>query len=528
MQGKFGRFIRLRGARPRDDQARDTEIRDPDPLVRRHRDVALEYPISPVDPGTTDSLGRSLLHAMARPPSAYRPLDRAAIGTMLARLGRSEEALSWLDSAAAAGPAAGFLHQNRGIVLIELFRNDAAARELAPLAAEPDASLSTRLASGVALMRSGQNDAALRQFGACLREHPRDTWILSRIIEAKDSKGQFAEVEQLRAESLRHRRDLSIRLRFGRALLRSGARDEALQISEELLARGGTDPATLQFRAQVLSKVGEADGAAATIVSAIELAPQAGQLRHTACQVLSAAGRLDEALAQADRACSLMPGNVGMLVARAFVLERLFRTEEALRDLGQAMRLDPADDWLVFLRARVLEGGRRYEEALETLARASNPGDPGLLVRRASVLISMGRLLEALNVCDGALAAYPEDADLFATRARVLCLEKRLDEGFLSVERAIELDPTEAYQYIVRAEILAGMERPDEALSDIECAIKLDPTAPQPPFARGEILEMLGMGVQALEAYDRSWKLYRDPRTLERRDLVAARLAQGT
>ena len=444
--------------------------------VASHRNIALIYPLKRLAGREAASLAGSVATALAV-SEILSSDERRALGTCLARLGRLEEALGQFTHLGDDDPT-GLAANNRGVVLTELYRNEAALAVLAPLAAKGDASRSVLAAYGDAMERTGRTEEAAEVFSRALARWRHDTWFMARLAAiARSGDTDDQDMTRLRRESSRNPGDLNAKLRLGRQLLRVGATSEALELSGQLARKKPDEPRVLEFRAQTLAKAGMAEEATATMQSALERAPLDSQLHVSAAFLFRDLGRPHEGLVEADRACRLTGGDVRALTVRATVLEDLGRFDEAVGSLDEALALDPRAAWLHGAKAGTLHRAGRLQEALAAVAQGNgiHAIDQGLLERKARILTDLGRPREAIEVCDAILAANPTRGDTLVTQAAALAKLGEYDEALRDAERGIVLDPSDPRSYLTLGDILTATGRYEEAISAFDRSYELQP-----------------------------------------------------
>ena len=136
-------------------------------------------------------------------------------------------------------------------------------------------------------------------------------------------------------------------------------------------------------------------------------------------------GRMEDALAAYSRALDLDPTVDVARVARAQVLTVLGRTGEAIADYQAALEtVDKERPQILANLAGVLYGAGRVEEALELLdqAVALAPDVAPLYRNRAVALESLGRADEAAHDLGTYLAKAPEAPDRGAVEEKIAAL----------------------------------------------------------------------------------------------------------
>jgi len=173
-------------------------------------------------------------------------------------------------------------------------------------------------------------------------------------------------------------------------------------------------------------------------------------------------GNADGALPRFDRALSRQVAYVPALVGRGQALMALQREGDALASYEAALAADPS---LTDLQARV--DVLRFRATQDLLARAKSATDAG-------------RLDEARNAYQQAIAASPDSAFLYRELAVV---ERRAGEVALGIEhlrRAIDLEPGDARTHVSLGDLLEAQGDVVGALAAFEQGRSLDPSAVPP------------------------------------------------
>jgi SAM-dependent methyltransferase/Tfp pilus assembly protein PilF len=168
-----------------------------------------------------------------------------------------------------------------------------------------------------------------------------------------------------------------------------------------------------------------------------------------------AAHRWNEAEALYRQALALVPQRVSVLVNLSAVLVSQHRFDEALPYCRQALAIEPQN-----------------ADALQHLSLCQPRPSPEA----------------ALAALDGEVAAHPDDAALHNNRGALLREQGRIDEARQSFERALALDPDDIGALSNRASLHLANRRIDEALSDYLHALRLDSSFP--PAGQG-LVELL-------------------------------------
>lgn len=129
---------------------------------------------------------------------------------------------------------------------------------------------------------------------------------------------------------------------------------------------------------------------------------------------------------------------------------------------------------------------------------------------RGIALQASGRTAEALESHEKAIRIKPDQSANWLNRGNALQALRRLDEAADSYGQAILLKPDQAEGYSNRGIILKELGRLDEALEHIDAAIALNPALTDAHSNRGAVLLGLGRPAEALDSHDRAIALRSD------------------
>lgn len=127
---------------------------------------------------------------------------------------------------------------------------------------------------------------------------------------------------------------------------------------------------------------------------------------------------------------------------------------------------------------------------------------PPVLSHLGTGLQALGRLSEALDCFDRALALQPDFVEAQFNRANVLIALQRHAEALTALETTLALAPQHGPAHYNRATLLATLGRDDEAVTAFSHAIALSPQAVEAYINRATVLLRLGRLQEALADYD--------------------------
>ncbi len=352
--------------------------------------------------GQTQEAETLIRHSIERKPSALSLANHASV---LATMGRGEEALSRLNDALEINPAFVRALLQRADVLTGLQRHDEALAaydrllETAPALVEGlcgrGAALRTlgRLTDALASCDSalnvdGKSFDAWRQRGHVLRDLGRHHDALESYARALEIVPHSAELLFVHAMTLADLGHLQQALAgfndalaawpdFADALYNSAVVLERLQRCDEAIARCdrllAIDPRHAKAhanRGNALQGVGRDGEAVASYNAALELAPDSTEVRCNLARALRHLDRLDEALQAAEEALELDRDCAPAWFARGRALQGLHRNDDALASFERVLRMAPAHKQAHFQRGNVLTTLRQHAQADDAYAHA--------------------------------------------------------------------------------------------------------------------------------------------------------------
>jgi len=161
------------------------------------------------------------------------------------------------------------------------------------------------------------------------------------------------------------------------------------------------------------------------------------------------------------------------------------------------------------VRAEQLRELGRLDEAERTVraALAEEPGDGGLLLVLAAVLLSAQRLDEGLAASAAAITAAPDDERGHRIRALLLSAHGRPQEALEAGYRAVTLAPESAPAALAYSMLLQRAGRLREAEQVAHRAIELAPQSADAQFQLADVTSDLGDRATARQAYARTLAL---------------------
>ncbi len=220
--------------------------------------------------------------------------------------------------------------------------------------------------------------------------------------------------------------------------------------------------------------------------------------------------RFDEALECFDKAIALEPDKCEAWVEKADSLYELERHQEALDCLDRALGLNSADDQAWYKRGLVLFRLEKYAEVISDCDRALE-----INLHNVDAWVCKLRALgksagwETLSQYDRALELCPDGWELWAEKGRVLNGLRRYTEALPCFDRALEIRTDEYFPWFRKGIALYKLENYQEALSCCDRALGLN-TFDETSlvwYYKGLSLDKLSRYGEAAEAFEQAVKL---------------------
>jgi protein O-GlcNAc transferase len=337
--------------------------------------------------------------------------------------------------------------------------------ELAPL----DAAAHRRLAE--LLSRDGDATAAVTLLERSLQLEPDNVRALSNLGNLLTGQGRAAEAIVMLKRAIGCQPDYAAAwVNLGVALVRSARLDEAIDSYRRALDLNPRFPEAWLNLASAYGKALQPTAALDCYQRARALRrPDAGTL--TGCgEVYLALRRFTDALTSFDEALTLTPGMSAAHLGRVHALLGLKRPAAALAACDSLLERE-----------------------------APPPGTPGL---RATALLALDRVADALRDAARAADADPNDAQSFITLGFAALRSGTPERALAAFDTATRLAPALAKAHEGRAGALETLGRAREAIDAYEEATRLDPTSVGVWLSSGLSMLKVGFGASALAAFD--------------------------
>lgn len=316
---------------------------------------------------------------------------------------RAEEVL--IESLRLNSSNVDLLHQ-LGKLHIELADWSRAAQEVSRLR-----SLVTRAAN-----------AAADDLEATLLLNQNKTEDLMRFVESRVVEGRSREATAIRA------------------LVLSGALDEAQARAEAFFANRPEDPAARFVLASVLSYTGQDDRALALFEEVVAQDPTVSSAWSSIFTIHQRRGDTEQARAALDRAAAAVPDDINIKWERAGYYERVGDTEKAIALYEEIYAENSGLAVIANNLASLLSTTRSDEESLErayvVARRLRGTDEPAFSDTYGWIAFRRGELGEAIAHLEKAEAGLPNDPSVAYHLGRAYAAARQIDDAKAKLERA--------------------------------------------------------------------------------------------
>jgi ABC-type polysaccharide/polyol phosphate export permease/Flp pilus assembly protein TadD len=297
--------------------------------------------------------------------------------------------------------------------------------------------------------------------------------------------------------------------RLSEALYHRGSRDEAVECARMAFALQPADEEVANLCAWVFSNSGRHDEAGAAYESLLALQPRWAEGHRHASGSFAVAGDIERAMFHGTRASDLDPKSLEFAFHAACLLESAGQYLQSMNYFVRAAALDPADAGVLRHLSAVLFtlGHNEQAVALAVGAVALAPGDRLCALHATELLLRAERLEQAVAVILPAADLHRDDPITLRLLSATQMLRGRIEDALDAIDRAIALAPQTAEYHLHRANLLYRLGRLDEAAEAFGRAAALDPTNPDAKrsqltayFDSGRFTEALAVGGELIRA----------------------------
>jgi protein O-GlcNAc transferase len=451
-------------------------------------------------------------HAVQLAPTAWQA--HSALGSVLVRMGRTDDGIRELEKALAIHPgdssvqlslALGYEQGGHAAKALPYFAKvEAAAHaEKHPLAVPVLAAYARALAA------TGQVRAAIVQMKEAAARDPRNSELQDDLGSLYAQKQDWTNAKLAFAVAIQEKPDFAIaHLHLGLALQAEQQPDALREMAKAHELAPGDATIALEL-GKALANAGQDEQAAPILQRAVELNPASTAAEYQLGLVLERLGRLSEAIPLLQKAEAAHPDDAEILTNLGMALCQAQRTKEAVPPLLRAVELEPEnatahqdlavayiqlsqfDDAIVQLRAALklspdaaqlhynlgfaLKMQDDAADAIPELEAAEklNPTEPEAPYLLGVLYMQAGRYADAERELSASLHMRANNGDGWATLGSVYNKLDRLPEAVSALQEAIRQSPAQADPHLTLAAVLAKQNQPAEATEERRKAAEL-------------------------------------------------------
>jgi arylsulfatase A-like enzyme len=249
-----------------------------------------------------------------------------------------------------------------------------------------------------------------------------------------------------------------IRLAF--TWYRNGKEDDALRLTDQLLAENSQITDLWDLKYKILGKLGRQKEAVEAAKDGLRNVPTALQLLYDVASGALAIGNLDEAQQHAELASKIEPGKAHDILSRIWLRRGNLERAEAEAKLSVETSHDPTSA-LIQLASAERERGNLVA-ALAYIDRAvekasHKPAPPqDLHLARGDILARLGRTAEAEEEFRSEIAHFPSSPNAYSSLILLLATNQRADEATPLVYEMVKASPA-PHTYVVVSETLKAV-----------------------------------------------------------------------
>lgn len=413
-------------------------------------------------------------------------------------------------------PNPGYLFDRFFNAWLEEASVDDLERFLAQQAEEPG-----RAADGLLLAffyaKQGEDLKAIKQFRATLADNPGNAaaWYEKGVIEARTLDFETALADLQKASEAEPDDELAVRIAKlrGRLLVRSGRREEALEVFRKLVQQRPGDDQLAEdvIEMQVDEGLLEEATRSARELIANTTDPYRKVLRRLRLgDIRELAGRRSEAVAIYSDVLKDVGAETWLEREVLSQIERAFRKEDDVASLKeQYEKLLEAYPRRVGVRrgyARVLADTGEGEEALEAFREILKitPGDRGNQEAFIALFVRLEDYEGALGQLESLIEQHPGDPELYVQLAQLAAKTEAPQRATEAVDAYLEKSDKGEYAHLRAARLLERLELTGAAREKYAALTEAFPNSPSAKEARASFLYEQGDEQQAIELWEAS------------------------
>jgi tetratricopeptide (TPR) repeat protein len=215
------------------------------------------------------------------------------------------------------------------------------------------------------------------------------------------------------------------------------------------------------------------------------------------------------ALEELTRAYQLAPDNAVAALQLGQTLASTGNDEQAIPLLQHALQLDPASTPAAYQLGLALQRTGKVDDAILLLQKAAqaDAGNAEVLINLGLALCQAQRVKEAIPVLQHAVSLTPGNITAHEDLAAAYIQLNQFDDAVGQLRAALQLAPNSPQLHYNLGLAFKMQDDAIDAIPELEAAEKLDPTASEPPYALGLLYLQAGRYADAARELNTSLKL---------------------
>jgi tetratricopeptide (TPR) repeat protein len=298
-----------------------------------------------------------------------------------------------------------------------------------------------------------------------------------------------------------------------RFLLLEGRNQEALKVTDSMMAINAESPTSQYLRGYALEKLGSVQEATAIYLNLLKINPSWVAVQTRLASVYLRQNAAKDALGYAEQVVKAQPqaGPAHYLYAQALLRSgNINRAEQELNMLAKAAPSSPdVQTWLGMLyeaKHDIARARQAYQKASEL-----QPGAVPAIAGLVSVDLAEKKNAAAISRIESQLAARPGDVDLMSLYGMALASVGDLTRAEATYQKVVEASPNNLDAYSRLAGIYLAQNRLDDARTRYEEIVKRDPKSVAAETMLGTILAQQNKSEESRKHFERALEI--DPRT---------------
>lgn len=333
-------------------------------------------------------------------------------------------------------------------------------------------------ASAVELVRDGQLDKAVEQMKTILTLNGEASFdFLAANASELPPETRIDLIKTFDSILKEYPDNRSLKLGKAILLMQAEQYEQAMKLSEELLAKDPEFVKALVLKGRILNKLGRGEEAEKMLADAVAKYPDRVRLRLLYARVLVHLDKLAKAREQFQVLLKQSPHDVEIILSLALIALENDMQDEAEKYFKQLVALGQRKNTAHYYLGRIYEKKGQYKEAQAYFLKVQ-PGKEFLPSRVAitQMLLKQGKMADARKYLDEDRNRYPVHAvQLFLLESEILIGSGNLQEAVKLFDAAILRHPDSVNLLYARAMVYEKLGRIDDLEKDLRAIIKAQP-----------------------------------------------------